>query len=81
MRNQNSHGYFGYDAQWIKIEDKWWYRLDIFDTIRNMPVACHYIIIMNQIKLLKILLKKAYPLKYRKAIITDSKQGYDENNE
>ena len=46
-----------------------------------MPVACHYIIIMNQIKLLKILLKKAYPLKYRKAIITDSKQGYDENNE
>ena len=41
MRNQNSHGYFGYDAQWIRIEGKWWYRLDIFDTIRNMPVACH----------------------------------------
>ena len=82
MRNQNSHGYF-----WLMthngLEQKvnGGYRLDIFDTIRNMPVACHYIIIMNQIKLLKILLKKAYPLKYRKAIITDSKQGYDENNE
>ena len=24
MRNQNSHGYFGYDAQWIRIEGKWW---------------------------------------------------------
>ena len=56
------------------------YRLDIFDTIRNMPVA-YQISIMNQMKLLKILLTKAYPLKYRKAIITDSKQGYDENNE
>ena len=53
------------------------YRLDIFDTIRNMPVA-YQISIMNQMKLLKILLTKAYPLKYRKAIVTDSKQGYDE---
>ena len=45
------------------------YRLDIFDTIRNMPVA-YQISIMNQMKLLKILLTKAYPLKYRKVIVT-----------
>ena len=66
MRNQNSHGYFGYDAQWIKIEDKWWYRLDIFDTIRNMPVACH--ISNNESnKTVKNFIKKSIPLKYRKS--------------
>ncbi len=59
-------GYFGYDAQWIRIEGKWWYRLDIFDTIRNMPVACH--ISNNESnKTVKNFIKKNIPLKYRKS--------------
>ena len=24
MRNHNSHGYFGYDAQWVMLKGKWW---------------------------------------------------------
>ena len=33
-------GYYGYDAQWVINEGKWIYRLDIFDIINNIPVAC-----------------------------------------
>ena len=42
-----------------------------------MPVACH--ISNNESnKTVKNFIKKSIPLKYRKAIVTDSKQGYDE---
>ena len=33
-------GYYGYDAQWIRKEGKWIYRLELFDIINNIPVAC-----------------------------------------
>ena len=66
MRNHNSHGYFGYDAQWVMLKGKWWYRLDIFDTIKNMPVA--YQISYNESnRIVKNFINKSIPLKYRKA--------------
>lgn len=33
-------GYYGYDAQWIRNKREWIYRLELFDIINNMPVAC-----------------------------------------
>ncbi len=67
MRNHNSHGYFGYDAQWVMLKGKWWYRLDIFDTYKKHACSIIKYQIMNQIESLKILLTKTYPLKYRKS--------------
>ncbi|WP_295592435.1 hypothetical protein [uncultured Methanobrevibacter sp.] len=32
--------YYGYDAQWLRNEGKWIYRLELFDIINNMSVAC-----------------------------------------
>ena len=32
-------GYYGYDAQWVKINKKWLYRLALFDLINNRPLA------------------------------------------
>ena len=59
-------GYFGYDAQWVMLKGKWWYRLDIFDTIRNTPVA--YQISNNESnRIVKNFINKSIPLKYRKA--------------
>ncbi|WP_220607731.1 hypothetical protein [Methanobrevibacter oralis] len=59
-------GYFGYDAQWVMLKGKWWYRLDIFDTIRNMPVA--YQISNNESnRIVKNFINKSIPLKYRKS--------------
>ena len=42
-------GYFSYDAQWIMLKGKWWYRLDIFDTYKKHARSISNIIIMNQI--------------------------------
>ena len=32
--------YYDYDAQWIRKEGKWIFRLELFDIINNMQVAC-----------------------------------------
>ena len=32
-------GYYGYDAQWIKINKEWRFRHALYDTVHRMPVA------------------------------------------
>lgn len=70
-------GYYGYDEQWIKIEGKWQYRLELFDIINNMPVAC---LISKKItpKIVEDFIDISIHPKHRKAIITDLKEEYDQ---
>ena len=69
-------GYYGYDAQWIRKEGKWIYRLELFDIINNMPVAC-LISKKETPKIVEDFIDISIPLKDRKAIITDSKEDYE----
>ena len=32
-------GYYGYDAQWVKINKKWIFRYALYDIVQKMPVA------------------------------------------
>ena len=41
MRNQNSQDILAMTHNGLEQKVNGGYRLDIFDTIRNMPVACH----------------------------------------
>ena len=70
-------GYYSYDAQWIRKEDEWIYRLELFDIINNMPVAC-LISEKETPKIIEDFIDKSIPLKDRKAIITDLKEEYDQ---
>ena len=70
-------GYYGYDSQWIRIEGKWIYRLELFDIINNMPVSC--LISKEEIsKIVYDFIDMSIPLKHRKAIITDLKEDYEQ---
>lgn len=70
-------GYYGYDAQWVRNEGKWIYRLDIFDIINNIPVAC-LISKKETSKIIYDFIDISIPLKHRKAIITDLKEDYEQ---
>jgi len=70
-------GYYGYDSQWIRIEGKWIYRLELFDIINNMPVAC-LISKEETSKIVYDFIDMSIPLKHRKAIITDLKEDYEQ---
>ena len=70
-------GYYGYDAQWIRKEGKWIYRLELFDIINNMPVAC-LISEKETPKIVEDFIDISIPLKHRKAIITDLKEDYEQ---
>ena len=70
-------GYYGYDSQWIRIEGKWIYRLELFDIINNMPVAC-LISKEETSKIVYDFIDMSIPLKHRKAIITDLKKDYEQ---
>ena len=69
--------YYDYDAQWIRKEGKWIFRLELFDIINNMQVAC----LISEKETTKIIYDFIYIsilLKHRKAIITDLKEDYEE---
>ena len=70
-------GYYGYDAQWIRKEGDWIYRLELFDIINNMPVAC-LISEKETPEIVEEFIDRSIPLKDRKAIITDLKEEYDQ---
>ena len=61
----------------IRIEGKWIFRLELFDILNNIPVACQ-ISKKESSKIIYDFINISLPLKDRKAIITDLKQEYDE---
>ena len=69
-------GYCSYDAQWVYIERKLYFRLVLFDIIMNMPIA-ECIVEKEDNKTIKEFINKSIPRNMRKAIVTDSKKGYD----
>ena len=70
-------GYYSYDAQWIRNEGKWIFRLKLFDIINNIPVAC-LISEKETTKIIYDFIDISILLKHRKAIITDLKEGYEQ---
>ena len=70
-------GYYGYDAQWLRNEGKWIYRLELFDIINNMPVAC-LISKKETPKIVEDFIDISIHPKDRKAIITDLKEDYEQ---
>ena len=70
-------GYYGFDAQWIRNEGKWIYRLELFDIINNMPVAS-LISEKETPKIIEDFIDISIPPKHRKAIITDLKEDYEQ---
>ena len=69
-------GYYGFDTQWIRIEQKWVYRHEIFDIVNNMSVAC-LISKKETPDVIKNFINTSIHPKDRKAIITDLKKDYD----
>lgn len=69
-------GYYGFDTQWIRIEQKWVYRHEIFDIVNNMSVAC-LISKKETPDVIENFINTSIHPKDRKAIITDLKKDYD----
>ena len=70
-------GYYGYDAQWVRIDPKkWYYRLVLLDTINKMPVA-ELISENEDAETVKKFINESIPYNKRKAIVTDLKSEYD----
>ena len=66
-------GYYGYDAQWVRIDSKkWYYRLVLLDTINKMPVA-ELISENEDAETVKKFINESIPYNKRKAIVTDLK--------
>lgn len=68
-------GYYSYDAQWVFIERKLYYRLVLFDIVENMSIA-ESIVKKENNETIKEFISKSIPGHKRTAIITDSKNGY-----
>ena len=71
----NLSGYCSYDAQWVIIERKVYYRLVLFDIVENMPIA-EAIVEKENNKTIKEFIRRSLPGHKRYAIVTDSKNGY-----
>lgn len=69
-------GYYGYDAQWLKINKEWKFRHAIYDIIQGMPVA-ELFAEKESNKDVYYLINKYTEHKDRIAIVTDTKKGYD----
>ena len=69
-------GYYGYDAQWIKINKKWRFRHALYDIVQRMPVAELFTEEESNEDVYYLINKYAEP-KDRIAIVTDTKPGYD----
>ena len=70
-------GYYGFDTQWVRKERKWIYRLELFDILNNVPVAC-LVSEKETPKIIEDFIDISIPLKHRKAIITDLKEDYEQ---
>lgn len=68
-------GFSSYDAQWIPIEGKFYFRLVLFDIVENMPIS-ECIVEKENNETIKEFINKSIPNHKRTAIITDSKKGY-----
>ena len=68
-------GYCSYDAQYVHIERKRYYRLVLFDIVDNMPIA-ESIVKKETNNVIYDFINKSLPDHKRTAIITDSKNGY-----
>ena len=68
-------GFCSYDAQWIPIEGKFYYRLVLFDIVENMPIA-ECIVEKENNETIYEFINRSLPGHKRTAIVTDSKNGY-----
>ena len=69
-------GYYGYDAQWIKINAKWIFRHAIYDTVQKMPIAEIFAEEELNEDVYYLINKYIPPIK-RLGIVTDTKSGYN----
>ena len=69
-------GYYGYDAQWVKINKKWKYRHALYDLVHRMPIAELFAEEETNDDVYYLINKYTEP-NNRKAIVTDTKPGYD----
>ena len=69
-------GYYGYDAQWVKINSKWKFRHALYDLVNRMPVAELF---ADEEKNSDVydFINRNVDIKFRKGIVTDMKKGYD----
>lgn len=68
-------GFSSYDAQWIPIEGKIYFRLVLFDIVENMPIA-ECIVEKESNETIYEFINRSIPSHKRTAIVTDSKNGY-----
>ncbi|MBR1611614.1 MAG: hypothetical protein IJ672_09095 [Methanobrevibacter sp.] len=69
-------GYYGYDAQWVKINKKWRFRHALYDIVQRMPVAELFAEEELNEDVYYFINKYTEP-KDRIAIVTDTKPGYN----
>ena len=69
-------GFSGYDAQWIPQDGKFVYRLSLIDTISYLPIA-EAVFEKEDNETIKDFISRSIPSNMRIAIVTDSKNGYD----
>ena len=69
-------GYYGYDAQWVKINKKWRFRHALYDIVQRMPVAELFAEEESNEDVYYFINKYTEP-KDRIAIVTDTKSGYN----
>lgn len=77
MKKSNSHDIMVMMPNGIRKEGKWIFRLELFDIINNMPVAC-LIFEKETLKIVEDFIDISITLKRRKAIITDLKEDYEQ---
>ena len=71
----NLSGYYGYDAQWIKINKEWKFRHVVYDTVQRMPIAELFADEESNEDVKYLINKYIEPIK-RIGIVTDTKKGY-----
>ena len=69
-------GYYGYDAQWVKINKIWRFRHALYDLVQRMPIA-ELFAEEESNKDVYDFINKYTEHKDRIAIVTDTKAGYD----
>ena len=70
-------GYYGYDAQWIKIEKIWYFRHVLFDICHHIPIV-ELFTDEEKILIVREFIKENTKQKDRMAIVTDLKIGYED---
>ena len=70
-------GFCGYDAQWIPQGGEMVYRLVLIDIVNYLPIA-EAVVEKEDNETIKDFIDKSIPRHKRRAIVTDSQNGYDE---